>query len=146
MRGFDFETFIRGSEVRFLMGTQNFFFVPRSWQDEKKNIFLYLSPNQLDDLLMLTDNFIICLNFWLRIGEFCFREEFFLGFVNTTSEFIWKRDFDFPAWSSYYKHQYHPFMLTTKHGVAFFIKTLPIMDNHRDARVAFQRGRNKLCS
>ena len=85
------------------MGTQNFFFVPRSWQDEKKNIFLYLSPNQLDDLLMLTDNFIICLNFWLRIGEFCFREEFFLGFVKTTSEFIWKRDFDFPAWSSYYK-------------------------------------------
>ena len=30
---------IRRSEVWFLMGTQNFFFVPRSWQDE--NIFLY---------------------------------------------------------------------------------------------------------
>ena len=27
---------IRRSEVRFLMGTQNFFFVPRSWQYEKK--------------------------------------------------------------------------------------------------------------
>ena len=27
-------------EVRFLVGTQNFFFVPRSWQDG--NIFLYL--------------------------------------------------------------------------------------------------------
>ena len=26
---------IQRSEVRFLMGTQNFFFVPRSWQDEK---------------------------------------------------------------------------------------------------------------
>ena len=23
------------SEVRFLMGTQNYFFAPRSWQDEK---------------------------------------------------------------------------------------------------------------
>ena len=32
---------MRRSEVRFLMGTQNFFFVPRSWQDE--NIFLCLS-------------------------------------------------------------------------------------------------------
>ena len=31
---------IRRSEARFLMGTDNFFFVPRSWQDEK-NIFLY---------------------------------------------------------------------------------------------------------
>ena len=146
MRGFDFETFIRGSEVRFLMGTQNFFFVPRSWQDEKKNIFLYLSPNQLDDLLMLTYNFIICLNFWLRIREFCFREEFFLGFVNTTSEFIWNATLISRPGRLIISHQYHPFMLTTKHGVAFFIKTLPIMDNHRDARVAFQRGRNKLCS
>ena len=26
---------IRRSEVRFLMGTWEFFFVPRSWQDEK---------------------------------------------------------------------------------------------------------------
>ena len=26
---------IRRSDARFLMGTQNFFFVPRSWQDEK---------------------------------------------------------------------------------------------------------------
>ena len=85
------------------MVTQNFSLSHAPDKTEKKNIFLYISPNQLDDLLMLTDNFIICLNFWLRIGEFCFREEFFLGFVNTTSEFIWKRDFDFPAWSSYYK-------------------------------------------
>ena len=30
---------IRRYEVRFLMGTQSFFFVPRSWQD--KNVFLY---------------------------------------------------------------------------------------------------------
>ena len=30
---------IRGTEVRFLMGTQNFFFVSRLWQDEK-----HLSP------------------------------------------------------------------------------------------------------
>lgn len=88
MRDFDFQTFIRGSEVRFLMVTQNFSLSHAPDKTEKKNIFLYISPNQLDDLLMLTDNFIICLNFWLRIGEFCFREEFFLGFVNTTSEFI----------------------------------------------------------
>ena len=31
---------IRRSEVRFLTGTQNSFFVPRLWQDEK-NIFVY---------------------------------------------------------------------------------------------------------
>ena len=33
---------IRRSEVRFLMGTWEFFFVPRSWQDEK-----HLSLNEL---------------------------------------------------------------------------------------------------
>ena len=97
---------------------------------------------------MLTDNFIICLNFWLRIEEFCFREEFFLGFVNSTSEFIWKRDFDFPAWSSYYKPSILSVYVDHQTRRSFFYKkkTLPIMDNHRDARVAFQRGRNKLCS
>ena len=36
---------IRRSEVRFLMGTQNFFSVPRSWQDEQKSFstLLFLS-------------------------------------------------------------------------------------------------------
>ena len=32
---------IRRSEVRFLMGTWEFFFVPRSWQDEK-HLSLYV--------------------------------------------------------------------------------------------------------
>ena len=40
---------IRGSEVRFIMGTQNFFFVPRSWQDRKhlsleKKRFCFRNP------------------------------------------------------------------------------------------------------
>ena len=42
---------MRRSEVRFLMGTQNFFFVPRSWQEE--NIFLCLSaPLFLSKILL----------------------------------------------------------------------------------------------
>ena len=37
---------ILSSEVRFLMGTQNFFFVPRSWQDKKHlSLFLYRAQN-----------------------------------------------------------------------------------------------------
>ena len=33
-------------EVRFLVGNQNFFFVPRSWQDEKRlSLFLYRAQN-----------------------------------------------------------------------------------------------------
>ena len=37
---------IRRSQVRFLMGTQNFFFVPRSWQDNKHlSLFLYRAQN-----------------------------------------------------------------------------------------------------
>ena len=36
----------RRSDVRFLIGTQNFFFVPRSWQDEKHlSLFLYRAQN-----------------------------------------------------------------------------------------------------
>ena len=35
---------IRRCEVRFLMETQNFFFVPRSWQGGKKYLTLFLSP------------------------------------------------------------------------------------------------------
>ena len=48
-KGFD----IRWSEVRFLMGTQNFFFVPRSWQNEKhlslktSLLFHNISPSRL---------------------------------------------------------------------------------------------------
>ena len=35
------------SEVRFLVGSQNFFFVPRSWQDEKHlSLFLYRAQNE----------------------------------------------------------------------------------------------------
>ena len=37
---------IRRSEVRSLMGTQNFLFVPRTWQDEKHfSLFLYRAQN-----------------------------------------------------------------------------------------------------
>ena len=37
---------IRKSEVRFFMGTQNVFFVPRSRQDEKHpSVFLYRAQN-----------------------------------------------------------------------------------------------------
>ena len=36
----------RRSDVRFLIGTQNFIFVPRSWQDEKHlSLFLYRAQN-----------------------------------------------------------------------------------------------------
>ena len=45
---------IRRSEVRFLVGTQNFFFVLRSWQDEKHlSQFLYRAQNLLSFLFFL---------------------------------------------------------------------------------------------
>ena len=40
--GSEVEHRIRRSEVRFFMVTQNFFFVPRSWQDKKKHLSLTL--------------------------------------------------------------------------------------------------------
>ena len=48
---------IRRSEVRFLMGTQNFFLCPTLWQDKKKHLslFLYRAQN-LSSLLFLPIN------------------------------------------------------------------------------------------
>ena len=46
------------SEVRFLMGTQNFFFVPRSWQDEKTSfsevfiVYEYLSETREETIVI----------------------------------------------------------------------------------------------
>ena len=60
---------IRCSEVRFLMGTQNIFFVPRSWQDEKhlswfftelKTYHLYYFCLQME--------FIVKDAAWMQIG------------------------------------------------------------------------------
>ena len=51
---------IRRSEVRFLMETQNFILVPRSWQDEKTylSLFLYRAQN-LPSLLILSTNIML---------------------------------------------------------------------------------------
>ena len=38
-------------EVRLFTGTQNFFFVPRSWQDEKTSLSMSVSLNQLPVIL-----------------------------------------------------------------------------------------------
>ena len=48
---------IQRSEVWFLIGTQNFFFVPCSWQDEKTHLslFIYWAQN-LPYLLILSTN------------------------------------------------------------------------------------------
>ena len=40
---------IQGSEVRFLIGTQNFFCVPRSWQEEKTPFAINYSVIQLSE-------------------------------------------------------------------------------------------------
>ena len=42
---------IRRSEVRFLMGTWEFFFVPRSWQDEK-HLSLYVLKFHLSKIFI----------------------------------------------------------------------------------------------
>ena len=47
--------FVLWFEVRFLMGTQNFFFVPRSWQDEKTSFLLLpslLFLSKINDILI----------------------------------------------------------------------------------------------
>ena len=41
---------IRRSEVRFFMGTQKFFFVPRWWQDEKNIFFYFFTELKTDHL------------------------------------------------------------------------------------------------
>ena len=47
---------IRRSEVRIFIGTQNYFFVPRSWQDEEHlSVFLYQVQNLPSLLLLSTD-------------------------------------------------------------------------------------------
>ena len=49
---------MRMSEVRFLMGTRNFFFVPRSWQDEKPSfsevfiVYEYLSETREETIVI----------------------------------------------------------------------------------------------
>ena len=50
---------ILGSEIRFLMRTQNFFLVPRSWQDEKTSVsiiilFTHLLKNVIKPILSST--------------------------------------------------------------------------------------------
>ena len=45
---------IQRSEVRLVKGIQNFFFVPRSWQDEKHlPLFLYRAQNLPSPLIYL---------------------------------------------------------------------------------------------
>ena len=50
---------IRRSEVRFLMGTQNFFFVPRSWQDEKTSFLILHRAQNLPSLLFCQKHYAI---------------------------------------------------------------------------------------
>ena len=48
---------IQRSEVRFLMGTQNFFFVPRSWQDENTSFLILHRAQNLPSLLFCQELF-----------------------------------------------------------------------------------------
>ena len=48
----------RRSEVSFLMGTQNFFFVPRSWQDEKTPSSIFLPCSKLTIFLILSRSYL----------------------------------------------------------------------------------------
>ena len=62
---------IQRSEVRFLMATQNFFFVPRSWQDGQKNIFLcFFTELKTYHLSYLYLHNIFCLAIHLLRGFF----------------------------------------------------------------------------
>ena len=64
---------IRRSEVRFLVKTQNFFFVPHSWQDEK-NIILDirgLSRSRPSPLAMRDTHFFARGKIWDSRGKIC---------------------------------------------------------------------------
>ena len=56
---------IRWCEVRFLMGTPNVFFVPRSWQDEKH---LFLFPYRAQNLPSLIFYLQIMIMYWKAIN------------------------------------------------------------------------------
>ena len=48
---------IQRSEVRFLMGTQNFFFVPRSWRNENTSFLILHRAQNLPSLLFCQELF-----------------------------------------------------------------------------------------
>ena len=82
---------IRKSEVRFLMGTQNFFFVPRSWQYEKHlSLFLYRAQS-LPSLLFLSTK--------LELSRQNHNTNFVSSVVSALK--IWKPSNSVSAWSDH---------------------------------------------
>ena len=87
---------IRGSEVRFLMGTQNFFFVPRSWQDrkhlslEKKKRFCFRNPGNSKSV---KTNSNILTSIWILYSRVFYFIVCLIPFVNKEARCCRKKRF-----------------------------------------------------